>query len=364
MAAEGRSGPTTERYKVALVWHGDREARATATRDENRLKGVAQALRAVGMEPEPAVYSDEFADEVREQLLRVDGALVWVNPIENGRDRTRLDALLREVSDAGVFVSAHPDTILAIGTKEILFRTRGMSWGCDTHVYATAHELREQLPVRLAEGQPRVLKQYRGNGGNGVWKVEGHPSDPGRVRARHALRGSVEEEIPLEDFLARCGGYFEEAGRVIDQAYQERLTEGMIRCYLVGDTVAGFGHQEVNALFPAPPGAAPAGAPQPGPRLYHPPTAPEFQAIKTKMEEDWLTALCRTLQIERTQLPVIWDADFLLGPRTASGEDTYVLCEINVSSVYPFPDEALEPLARLTMEQTKAYRRLPRGPRT
>jgi hypothetical protein len=29
----------------------------------------------------------------------------------------------------------------------------------------------------------------------------------------------------------------------------------------------------------------------------------------------------------------------------ATGEDTYVLCEVNVQSVHPFPEEALEPLA-------------------
>ena len=39
----------------------------------------------------------------------------------------------------------------------------------------------------------------------------------------------------------------------------------------------------------------------------------------------------------RDELPVLWDADFMYGPRTAAGEDTYVLCEINCSSVIPFP---------------------------
>ena len=42
---------------------------------------------------------------------------------------------------------------------------------------------------------------------------------------------------------------------------------------------------------------------------------------------------------------MIWDSDFLYGPKDADGADTYVLCEINVSSVYPFPDDALGPLA-------------------
>ncbi|MBI2505102.1 MAG: Cj0069 family protein [Candidatus Latescibacteria bacterium] len=339
---------TKTTLKVALLWHGDREARSTATLEKNRFGGVAQALRQVGIEAEPAVYADEFADEVRDQLLKVHGVLVWVNPIEQGRDRSILNAMLLQVADAGVLVSAHPEVILKMGTKEVLFRTRDMGWGCDIHLYATAQELRAQLPRRLAEGKPRVLKQYRGNGGNGVWKVEGHPNDSALVRVRHALRGSVEEDISLDEFLARCEGYFGGAGRLIDQAYQERLTEGMVRCYLVRDRVVGFGHQLINALFLPPLGAAPGDAPQPGPRLYYPATKPEFQLLKTKMEEEWLPAMQQVLDIDTTALPVIWDADFLYGPKAATGEDTYVLCEINVSSVYPFPDEALEPLARET----------------
>jgi hypothetical protein len=351
--------------KVALLWHGDRDARDTATLEGNRLRGVAQALRQVGVEAEPAVYADEFAGEVRDQLLKVDGVLVWVNPIEQGRSRAILDAMLRQVADKGIFVSAHPEAIQKMGTKEVLFRTRGMSWGCDTHLYATAGELCEQLPLRLAGGKPRVLKQHRGNGGNGVWKVELRSTGAGafagsdqaphsetHVLVRHALRGSVEEDLPLSEFLDRCEPYFTGTGRILDQAYQERLTEGMVRCYLVGNKVAGFGHQLINALFPASPGTAPGDLPQPGPRLYYPPTMPEFQPIRTKMEEEWLPAMQQALDIDAALLPVIWDADFLYGPKTAAGQDTYVLCEINVSSVYPFPDEALEPLARET------YRRL------
>ncbi len=36
-------------------------------------------------------------------------------------------------------------------------------------------------------------------------------------------------------------------------------------------------------------------------------------------------------------LPLIWDADFMLGPPGADGTDSYVLGEINVSSVFRFP---------------------------
>src|SRR5947209_2740865 len=106
--------------RVALLWHGDRETRKTAALEENRLRGVAEALRQIGVAAEPAVYADAFAGEVREQLLKVDGVLVWVNPIEEGRDRSTLDAMLRQVADEGIFVSAHPQVIQKMGTKEVL----------------------------------------------------------------------------------------------------------------------------------------------------------------------------------------------------------------------------------------------------
>jgi hypothetical protein len=57
-------------------------------------------------------------------------------------------------------------------------------------------------------------------------------------------------------------------------------------------------------------------------------------------------ALQETLGIETSSLPVIWDADFLYGPRNAAGADTYVLCEINASSCFAIPDEAPAAIAR------------------
>lgn len=36
--------------------------------------------------------------------------------------------------------------------------------------------------------------------------------------------------------------------------------------------------------------------------------------------------------------------DFLFGPKSYDGRDTYILCEINVRSGSPFPDAALAPL--------------------
>lgn len=353
---------------MAILYPGDLAARRNAAPENSRFLRLFQALAALEVHAEPLVYHNDFCNEVHRRLMAFDGVLVWVNPIEGSRDRSVLDAMLREVAAAGVFVSAHPDVILKLGTKEVLYRTRSMGWGSDTHLYRSMEQLRQELPARLAGGA-RVLKQYRGNGGDGVWKValaapSGHehpvttlPAGESLVRTRHAKRGCVEETISLTEFLGRCEPYFAADGRIIDQAYQPRLPEGMIRCYLVHDRVAGFGHQAINALYPAPLGVPPEAAPQPGPRLYHPPSKAEFQNLKRQLEEQWLPELQQLLEIDTESLPVLWDCDFLLGPRNEAGHDTYVLCEINVSSVSPFPESAVKQVAEAALARARAAKR-------
>ena len=360
-------------FKVAILYPGDAEQRKTAAPGTSRFLPVFRALADLGLQVEPAVYHDDFADDVRAQLIRADGVLVWVNPIEGGRDRTQLDAMLRQVAASGVYVSTHPDVILKLGTKEVLVQTRHMGWGVgDTQQHMTIDQLRQTISSQIAEGKARVLKQYRGNGGNGVWKVEPAARDsPGEeqarastsprdalVRVRHAQRGSMDESMPLSEFLARCEQYFENNGRIINQAYQQRLPEGMVRCYLVHGQVAGFGHQAINALCPSPPGSPSGAAPATTQRLYHPPSMPQFQAIKREMETRWVPQLQGLFNIDTASLPIIWDCDFLLGEKDDTGADTHVLCEINVSCVSPFPDSALDMIAGATLERVRASSRM------
>ncbi len=162
--------------RVAIVWRGDRATRAAATPQNNRYRRIFEELDARGIRAEPAVYADDMLDEVRQQLLAVDGVLVWVNPLDDGLTRAKLDPMLREVAakgpSTGPWVSAHPDVILKMGVKEVLHRTKHLGWGTDTRLYRTPAEFRSHFPVTLATGGPRVLKQNRGNAGQGVWKVE------------------------------------------------------------------------------------------------------------------------------------------------------------------------------------------------
>src|SRR5438477_224521 len=224
-------------FKIAILWRGDREAREAATPQNNRYHRVFEELAALGVMAAPAVFDEDFADEVRDQLLAVDGVLVWVDPLSGGKTRHVLDPLLREVSARG-------------------------------------------------------------------------------------------------PFMARCEAYFGARGCIIDQPFQPRLPEGMIRCYMGADKVVGFGHQLVKALIPPPPEGPDSPAAQPGLRIMHGADAAPFQALRAKMETEWTPQMMEVLGIDRRSLPIIWDADFLYGPHTASGEDSYVLCEINVSSCF------------------------------
>ncbi|HME20410.1 MAG TPA: Cj0069 family protein [Acetobacteraceae bacterium] len=341
--------------RLALLWRGDRAARYQATTENNRWHQVFAALAALNIHAEPAVYDEDTSDEVREQLLSMDGVLVWVDPISDGKNRFRLDAMLRDVASRGVWISTHPDVTLKMGVKEVLHTTRHLGWGTDTHLYRTVEAFRNEFPRRVQSAGPHVIKQNRGNGGQGVWKVE--LASAVTVCVLEARRGSEPYNVALDKFMAGCAGYFADDGCIIDQPFQDRLPDGMIRCYMGTDKVVGFGHQLIKALIPPPPEGADSPAAQPGPRIMHPATAPAFQALRSKMESEWTPQMMQLLGIDRESMPIIWDADFLYGPRDAAGDDTYILCEINVSSVFPIPEQAPAEIARLAKEQLLQFTR-------
>jgi hypothetical protein len=214
------------RQTVAILSRGDAAARRDATPQSSRFVRVFEALSAVGIKARPVVYDEAFADAVRDELLALDGVLVWVDPIHQGKTRAALDPLLREIAAQGPWVSAHPDVILKMGVKEVLYRTRHLGWGADTHRYESAETFRAEFPSLLQARGPRVLKQNRGNGGQGVWKVEALPDSDATVRVLHAQRGSRPEDMPLHAFIARCEPYFGWGSCIIDQAFQPRLPEG------------------------------------------------------------------------------------------------------------------------------------------
>jgi hypothetical protein len=349
-----------EPVRIGILWRGDRTFQSPAPRPDRQLGPLFEAFSKLNVTIVMIPFTDDALDEVREELLSCDGVLVWVNPIQDGANRAALDSLLYEASAQGIFVSAHPDVIMKLGTKEVIFHTRELGWGCDTALYRSPADLKKRFPIRLTERGRLVLKQGRGNGGNGVWKVELVAEDskagPDQlVRVQDAqLRDGSSEMMTLAAFMDRCEEYFAWSSCLVDQEYQDRLADGMLRCYLTHDEVVGFARQRPKGLLTLEPGELPVQSP---PSVMEGPDIPAYQALRVKVEREWVPQMKTILGLEPESLPVIWDADFLYGAKDAAGEDTFVLCEINISAVWPFPPMASEKVAAAALRRSQAARR-------
>lgn len=320
-------GDVSVSRRVVVVWRGSDIDPGQAARYEERLAPVMDALRQRGLSVDPLVYSDRDVDGVRSRFRDASGILVWVNPLADGQTRATLDMLLREASQDGVYISAHPDVIDAMGTKRVLFDTRSLSWSADVDFYQSRDEMTRRLLPRLKAGEVRVLKPLRGNDGQGVVKLERQAE--GCFRLQRASDDQIETHDE-SDLMARLAIVFE-AGAVIDQSFNDNAAAGMVRCYMSQNRVAGFAMQRPridgdNAF-----------AMQSGKEM-HGPDASELCDLRECMEEEWTPGLQRLLAIGTEALPVLWDADFLIRPVDGSASQSrFMLCEINVSCVSPFP---------------------------
>ena len=333
------------RARVGVLWRGKPGAQTPP--EDRGLGPLFAALSALGVEVVPVPFSEDRVQEVRAQLRSLDGVLVWINPVQDGVNRQQVDELLGEAAARGTWVSAHPDVICKMGTKEVLYETRHLGWGSDIGIYRSAGELAERLPGRLSRYGRLVVKQGRGNGGIGVWSVEMcEPSPPATlgspVRVRQARASDATEQVGLGEFVERCASYFSWSGVLIDQPYQPRLAEGLIRCYFSHDRVVGVCHQQPKGLLDA---APPACREEGTPPVTDGPHVPDYQRLGQQAEGEWVPEMMSVLDLDARALPVIWDADSLHGPKAEDGNDSYVLCEINVSAVWPFPVMASRTIA-------------------
>jgi hypothetical protein len=348
------SGPN-----IALLWRGQ-AADWMHRFHEARQWPIVPALRSLGATARPVLYRDEAVREIRDELLSFDAVLVWVNPLDSSGDRSVLDPMLREVAACGVVVSAHPDVIAKIGVKEVLYTTRSMEWGSDVDRYVDVEGLRACFPEHLAAG-PRVLKPNYGNGGRNVWRIQqaaagDAPALEMLVEVQEAREGSQTERISLAGFLDRWAPFLNDGGVLIDQAYQPPSSEGMVRCYVCGHRVVGFGHNLITALMTPTSVETASSSLQPMERVMFGPEVTRFAALRKAMEDRWIPEMQGLLSIADHDLPLLWDADFLFRARKGPNDSPYVLCEINASSVAPFPPSAVQPVAAAAVGRALAGR--------
>jgi hypothetical protein len=316
---------------IALLIYGEPGSSRNALIEE-KYKKLAAYLIEKRFDVDSVLYHDSVTEKLANELLQYKVILVWVNPIEQQNDRKILDELLVNASKQGCFVSSHPDTILKMGTKEILYQIRNTKFGGDVKLYSSFKDFKERF-FSKNEGV-RILKQYRGNGGNGVFKIE---ATKNLVKVTHATSGDKEEPMTTDDFFSTFEIYFNNNGMLIDQAWNPNIINGMVRCYLSGNKVAGYGYQEINALYPSK---------KPSQRFYFTEDCGLFQDLRSVMENSWVSELQKITGITNEMLPVIWDADFFINKiNTNNTNKKYSLCEINVSCVSPFPESAIPYIA-------------------
>lgn len=330
-------------FSIALMIYGE-PGSSKSVFTEEKYKKLAAHFIDNGFDLDSVLYHDSIAEKLGEELLKYKSILVWVNPVEKGNDRTILDALLKKISQQGVFVSSHPDTILKMGTKEILYDVRDTEFGGDVKLYHSFNDFKARF--FNDHSGIRILKQYRGNGGNGVFKID--RSEKNLFKVTHATSGDKEELMTHESFITVFEKYFENNGILIDQAWNPNIINGMVRCYLTGSKVAGFGYQEINALYPIINGVYK----KPSQRFYYSEDCGLFWDLKEIMENKWIMQLQKITDIDDEMLPVIWDADFFINKvNTENASEKYSLCEINVSSVSPFPESAIPYIVNAVAEK-------------
>jgi hypothetical protein len=347
--------PVLSDPRLAIVVRSDDPVRTAG-----RLQPVVDALAGAAAEAVVVVFDDDDPEALVGQVEGTDGVLVWADPLTGRGPRSALDSVLETIGGTGVWVSADPRVIDKIGTKDVLVTTRHLSWGSDTHPYPTIRDLRQEFPARLAASGTRVVKADRGNGGSGVWKVSllhegdrrGTAAGSAEVMVQHARqRDDTHVLTTLDEFMAGCAPVFAAwggSGHLVDQPYAPRIAERLVRCYLVQGTVVGFALQDPPATSPV---ATEPGTPRPAvlgvpsPKTMVAPDHPDFSVLRRRLEDEWVPALRDGLDVSPEELPLLWDVDLIRGTPTESDPDPFVLCEINASSVIPFPPEAPAALA-------------------
>lgn len=325
---------------IALMIYGDSGSTRNAISDD-KYQLLATALSEAVFGVESVLYNDSKANELPEQLSRFQAVLVWVNPIEQGHDRRKLDAMLLKLADKPCLVSAHPEVILKIGTKQVLYDTKNMDWSLDTELYGSFNDFHDRFLISLERTPVRILKHYRGNGGNGVFKVWLNKPGGEKVHLLHALKTAEEKILTRKGFFEEFQQYFERNGVLLNQQWNPHIINGMVRCYLTGTRVSGFGYQEANALCPKTQESE-SGIRPTSKRFYFSEACGLFQDLRNIMELKWVPQLQEIHAIPDDKMPLLWDADFFINHvNSAEPAKKYSLCEINASCVSPFPESCI-----------------------
>ena len=299
---------------------------------------IVNAIKEQGWEAEVIYFHPDKSEEIYTQVSEnFDAYISRVNPGNIPGGEKGYFELLSKLADAGLVGMSTPADMMAYGAKDALVKLNDTPLvPDDTAAYYEVEELHNTFPTSLSYGE-RVLKQNRGSTGEGIWRVRladeelAQSVEPGtalpldtKLKCTEAVDNHTEER-ELGEFMDFCDQYIiGDNGMLVDMRFMPRIVEGEIRILLVGPHPVFVVHKK----------------PAEGGDAF---SATLFSGAKYTYQkpEEWqelvdMFAEARPVIAENLggdNIPLIWTADFMLADDDETGEDTYVLGEINCSCV-------------------------------
>ena len=293
---------------------------------------ICNSLIEKGWAAEPLFYSDAEHDGVKAKLQGVSGVIVRIiSGTYEGVTQSKLDDMLRGVASSGVPCMSHPDVLLKMGAKDAVVKIKDLSCGMsDTFAYYDVASFKESFPKTVATGA-RVLRPNSGSQGKGIWVVKlKDEAEASSVTGATMLDlqeafDNHKEEKTIDEFMTFCEQYFgAENGQLIDLRFMPRMLEGELRVNMIHTTPTEIVHKKTAEGGMSAPGAE---------YKQYKPDDPQFATLMDSFVNKDMPKIMDVLGLAGQPLPLIWTADFILGPKDDDGNDTYFVGEFNCSCV-------------------------------
>lgn len=294
-------------------------------------KPIIDSLISRGWSSEIIFYRDEDRGEIYRYVIENAGAYISrVNP-GNLQDETGYFQMLRELVNHGIEGLPHPDAMANYGAKNAVEKLKGTALvPDDVYTYYDYDSFKTNFQKTLHKNV-RVLKQNRGSTGEGIWRVEVLTDYTGakvpldaKVKCTEAKDNHVEEWV-LGEFMEFCIQYLDgPSGMMLDMPFLPRIKEGEIRVFMLRNKAVNVVHKKPADTADAFSATLFSGA------KYRDDTPDKWPELVSIVESSIPVIRER---LGNYDIPLIWTADFILDTDPKTGEDKYVLGEINASCV-------------------------------
>ncbi|MFV0563629.1 Cj0069 family protein [Malaciobacter mytili] len=296
-------------------------------------KPILKAIEeATSLETEIVFYIPNKKEQLFEYLVNNASCVISrINP-GNLKQIDEYFQFLKNLANKQVIVHTHPDVMINLDFKDILFKLKDTVLGeKSTKFYQDFKEFKIDFPKVLNREKIRVLKTNYGSTGEGVYLIS--LNEDNTISSTEAVNNEKEHFSNLDEFLANFSLKFEEEEKdavyfknkkgFVSCKYLSRINEGEIRVLLVNDRPISVVHKKPQegefsaTLF--------SGAQY----KYEEPTLPKYKKVidLTMQGLDEIKPYCKN-----EDFPLLWTMDYILD-YDKQLNDIYVLSEINCSCV-------------------------------